>query len=137
MPVALALNPINVDASANNFIYAVITLTFSGSYSTGGDTIDFTTIADKLLSTQIVSLFAEGASSTTTAVSQSGGFYTLLGNCSVTPGQTSPVPTALNSWKIKVFTNSAGSVTELSAGAYPAAVTSDNVQIVITLRKML
>ena len=137
MPVAISINPVNVDASANNFIYAIATLVFSGSYSTGGDTVDFTTVADKLLSTQIVSLFAEGASSTTTAVSQSGGFYTLLGNTTTTPGQTSPTPTALNAWKIKVFTNSAGSVTELSAGAYPAAVTSDNVQIVLTLRKML
>jgi hypothetical protein len=39
---------------ANNFVYAVATLTFSGSYPTGGDTLDFTTAADKWPTTQIV-----------------------------------------------------------------------------------
>jgi hypothetical protein len=37
--------------SANNFVYAIATLTFSGTCSTGGDTLDFTQIADKLPST--------------------------------------------------------------------------------------
>jgi len=41
-------------SSASNFVYAIATLTFTGSYSTGGDAVDFTTVADKLPSTQII-----------------------------------------------------------------------------------
>jgi hypothetical protein len=41
---------------------------------------------------------------------------------------------ALNNWKLKAFN---GGGTEIAAGAYPASVTSDVVQIVITARKML
>jgi len=48
MPIAISLLPGNVDGSASNFVYAVATLTFSGNYPTGGDTLDFTTVADKL-----------------------------------------------------------------------------------------
>jgi len=41
---------------------------------------------------------------------------------------------ALNNWKLKAFS---GGGTEISAGAYPASVTSDAVQITITARKLL
>jgi hypothetical protein len=40
---------------------------------------------------------------------------------------------ALNNWNLKAFT---GGGTELSAGAYPASVTSDIVQLTITARKL-
>jgi hypothetical protein len=40
---------------------------------------------------------------------------------------------ALNNWKLKAF---AGGGTEVSAGAYPASVTTDAVQITITARKL-
>ncbi|HVO57952.1 MAG TPA: hypothetical protein VMT51_09685 [Dongiaceae bacterium] len=115
MPISIALSSSNVDSSASNFVYAVATLTFTGSYPTGGDTLDFTTVADKLPSTQIVQVFAE---------SQNGnsGYYI--------PVQGS----ALNNWKLKAF---AGGGTEITAGAYPASVTSDVVQISITARKLL
>src|SRR5258706_8096226 len=59
MPITISLSPLNVDSSANNFVYAIATLAFSGNYPTGGDTIDFTTVADKLPSTQIIQAFAE------------------------------------------------------------------------------
>ncbi len=68
MPITITLSPLNVDSSANNFVYAVATLAFSGNYPTGGDTMDFTTVADKLPSTQIVQAFAEPASVTSDAV---------------------------------------------------------------------
>jgi hypothetical protein len=42
--------PQTEDSSANNFVYAIATLTFSGTYPTGGDTLDFT---------QMVQVFAE------------------------------------------------------------------------------
>jgi hypothetical protein len=115
MPIAISLSPLNVDSSASNFVYAIASLTFTGSYATGGDTLDFTTVADKLPSTQIVQAFAE---------SQNGnsGYYI-------------PVQgTALNNWKLKAF---AGGGTEVTAGAYPASVTTDVVQLSITARKLL
>jgi hypothetical protein len=84
MPITISLSPLNVDSSANNFVYAVATLAFSGTYPTGGDTIDFTTVADKLPSTQIIQAFAE---------SQNGnsGYYVAVAG------------TALNNWKLKAF----------------------------------
>jgi len=115
MPITIALSPLNVDSSANNFVYAIGTLTFSGNYPAGGDTLDFTQVADKLPSTQIVQAFAE---------SQNGnsGYYI--------PVQGS----ALNNWKLKCFL---GGGTEITAGAYPASVTTDVVQLSITARKLL
>ncbi len=115
MPITISLLPNNVDSSASNFVYAIATLTFSGSYLTGGDTLDFTTVADKIPSTQIVQAFAE---------SQNGnsGYYI--------PVQGS----ALNNWKLKCFL---GGGTEITAGAYPASVTSDIVQLSLTARKLL
>jgi hypothetical protein len=115
MPITISLSPLNVDSSASNFVYAIATLTFSGNYPTGGDTLDFTTVADKLPSDQIIQVFAE---------SQNGnsGYYI--------PVQGS----ALNNWKLKAFV---GGGTEITAGAYPASVTSDIVQLSITARKLL
>jgi hypothetical protein len=115
MPITISLTPLNVDSSASNFVYAIATLTFSGNYPTGGDTLDFTQVADKLPSTQVVQSFAE---------SQNGnsGYYIAVAG------------TALNNWKLKAFN---GGGTELSAGAYPASVTTDIVQLSITARKLL
>lgn len=115
MPITITIQPNNVDGSGSNLFYAIGTLAFSGNYPTGGDTLDFTTVADKLPSTQIIQAFAD---------SQNGnaGYYV--------PVQGS----ALNNWKFKAFT---GGGTELTAGPYPASVTSDIVQITITARKLL
>jgi hypothetical protein len=137
MSITLSLQPTNVDGSANNLEYCVVGVTFSGNYPTGGDAVDFTTVGDKLASTQLVSAFAEGASSNNAANSQLAGFYVLQGNPQLTPGQSAPVPTPLNSWKLKVFVNTAGSTAELAAGAYPASVLNDNVQLILTMRKLL
>lgn len=115
MAITISLSPANVDASASNFVYAVAALTFSGNYVAGGDTLDFTQVADKLSSDTIVQAFAE---------SQNGnsGYYI-------------PVQgTALNNWKLKAFL---GGGTEVTAGAYPASVTTDVVQLSITARKLL
>ena len=115
MPITLSLSPGNVDSSASNFVYAIATLAFTGNYPTGGDTVDFTQVADKLPSTQVVQAFAE---------SQNGnsGYYVAIAG------------SALNNWKLKAFN---GGGTELTAGAYPASVTSDVVQLSITARKLL
>ncbi len=115
MPITIALQSTNVDSSASNFVYGLATLTFSGSYPAGGDTLDFTQVADKLPSTQIVQAFAE---------SQNGnaGYYVAIAG------------SAENNWKLKAFN---GGGTEITAGAYPASVTSDIVQLTITARKLL
>jgi len=106
MPITISLSPLNVDSSASNFVYAIGTLTFSGNYPTGGDTLDFT---------QIVQAFAESQNG------NSGYYVAIAGN-------------ALNNWKLKAFS---GGGTEITAGAYPASVTTDIVQLAITARKLL
>ncbi len=114
MPITITLLPYNEDGSGNNLFYAIGTLAFSGNYPTGGDTLDFTTVADKLPSTQIIQVFVD---------SQNGNTIYYV-----------PVQgTALNNWKVKAIN---GGGTEISAGAYPAGVTSDIVQITITARKL-
>jgi hypothetical protein len=115
MPITISLSPLNVDSSASNFVYAIASLAFTGSYPTGGDTVDFTQVTDKIPSTQIVQAFAE---------SQNGnaGYYVPVAG------------TALNNWKLKAFV---GGGTEVAAGAYPASVTTDVVQLSITARKLL
>lgn len=116
MAIAITLSPLNVDSSASNFVYAIATLTFSGSYTiTTGDTLDFTTVADKLPSTTVVQAFAESQAG-------NGGYYV------VTAG------TALNNWKLRCYAPGGG---EYSTGAYLPAVTSDVVQLSITARKLL
>jgi hypothetical protein len=114
MPIAITLLPNQEDGSGRNLFWAIGTLTFSGNYSTGGDTLDFTTVADRLPSDTVIQVIAE---------SQNGnsGYYV--------PVQGS----ALNTWKLKCFT--AGGA-ELSAAAYPTSVTNDIVQITITALKL-
>ena len=114
MAIQITLLAANVDGSGNNLLYAIGTLTFSGNYVTGGDTMDFTTVGEKLSSAQIIQVFAD---------SQNGnaGYYV-------------PVTgTALNNWKLKAFT---GGGVEVTAGTYPASVTTDAVQVTITARKL-
>src|SRR5258708_11139878 len=50
MPITITLSPLNVDSSANNFVYAIATLAFSGNYPTGGDHSDFSTLAPETTS---------------------------------------------------------------------------------------
>jgi hypothetical protein len=115
MPITISLLPTNVDSSASNFVYAIGALTFSGSYPTGGDTLDFTQVTDKLPSSQIIQAFAE---------SQNGnsGYYVAVAG------------SGMNNWKLKCFT---GGGTEISSGAYPSSVTTDAVQLTVTARKLL
>lgn len=115
MPITIALQSTNVDSSASNLVYALATLNFTGNYPLGGDTLDFTQVASLLPSTTVLQAFAE---------SQNGGagYYVAV------------IGTALNNWKLKCFT---GGGVEIPAGAYPAAVASDIVQLMITARKFL
>jgi hypothetical protein len=107
----------DVDASPDNFVYVNGKLTFSGSYPTGGDTLDFTTIADKILSDQCIAV----------AVSSQaiGNAYLAIGG----------ITTALNGWKVVCQTP--GSLTQLAAGTYPSQITSDTVTFTACFRKLL
>ena len=111
MAITISLSSSNVDGSASNFVYAIATLTFSGNYVVGGDTLDFTQVADKLGGATVVQAFAE---------SQNGnnGYYVPIQG------------TALNNWKLKAFAGGGG---ELTAAPYPA----DVVQLSITARKLV
>ena len=107
----------DVDASANNFVYVNGRLSFSGNYATGGDTLDFTTVADKIASDQCIAV---------SVASQS------IGNAYIPVGGPA---TALNGWKVQCQTP--GALTQLSAGAYPSQITSDTVTFAACFRKLL
>lgn len=96
------------------------TLTFSGSYVPGGDTIDWTTVVGTQIGSRI---FIGQALPTYGSVAGSTGdsYGPILG-------------TALNAGKVKINT---ASNTELSAGAYPARITGDaNIQFSYTFPRL-
>ena len=115
MAITITVLPNNTDGSGSNLLYAIGTLTFSGNYTVGGDTLDFTSVADKLPSTQIIQALVDNQNAA------QGKYVTAPG-------------TALNNWKLKAFTN--GGV-ELTAVAYSTTfVNGDIVQISIVARKL-
>lgn len=116
MPITVNLTPNNVDGSPSNFFFGAGTLTFSGSYTTGGDTLDFTPVMGLLPTSQAPVQVA--------AWSQGG-----------TPFAYVPIQgSSFNNWKLKIF--QAGGA-EIAAGAYPAGVTGDIVAFQILGRKLL
>lgn len=121
MATLISLLPGDVDGSVNNLVSATGLVTFSGNYSTGGDTLDLTPIMSALGAQSIkqVGLEPQGPA---TGFAGVGGYYVVI------PGTT------LANWKIKLFT--AGGA-ELGAGAYPASVTTDVVQANILARKLI
>jgi len=110
MAIAIAVQ--NVDATGI-VVWVTGTLSFSGNYATGGDTLDFTTLVEQIGSAGQVTASAVPPQQVV-AESQNGnaGYYV--------PVQGS----ALNNWKLKCFLPGG---TEVGAGAYPASVTSDIV----------
>jgi hypothetical protein len=114
--MALAINITNID-SGDNDLYIFGTLTPSGSYTTGGDTLDFTTVANQIGASQApVQVWVGGAT---------GDTYAFVRAAS---------PTLANG-KIKVNT---ASNTELGAGAYPGRITGDtNIQIEAVFSKLI
>jgi len=110
--VAIAITVQNVDASGST-VLVTGTLAFSGNYTTGGDTLDWTTAIEQIApsgksipsvsSPQVVLIASQGGNA--------DSYVAVQGS-------------ALNSWKVKCF---AAGGTEVSAGAYPAAITGDVV----------
>jgi hypothetical protein len=114
--MALAITVTDVDAGSQN-VSVFGTLTPSGSYTTGGDTLDFSPISTQCgVSQAPVEVWVGGAT---------GDAYAFLRAAS---------PTLANG-KVKI--NTASNV-ELSSGAYPSRITSDaNIQFEAIFRKLL
>jgi hypothetical protein len=113
----------DVDGSANEFIYTCTPLLFSGSYSTGGDTLDLTPLVQAATPLAgIGNLLNVVVESNGPSGSQGfgGGYYFFSKG------------TTLANGKLLIFA-SGGS--QLGAGAYPSAVTTDVVSLVCTWRK--
>jgi hypothetical protein len=112
--MALTMTIVSVDAAADN-IYIFGTLSASGSYATGGDTLDFTTVAPQLAASQPpLQLWAGGST---------GDTYAWISE------------NALNNQKLKISTASG---TELASGAYPGRISGDeNIQFEAVFAKMI
>jgi hypothetical protein len=112
MPIAISIT--DIDAAADN-VYVFGTLTASGSYSTGGDTLDFTTVGSQIAASQApVQVWAGGSTGDTYSWIKGAG---------------------LNNQKIKINT---ASNTELASGAYPSRITGDaNIQFEAVFNKLI
>ena len=112
MPLAITI--IDVDAAAGN-VYVFGTLSASGNYSTGGDTLDFTTVGAQVPASQSpVQVWVGGST---------GDSYAWIKG------------SALNNQKVKINT---GSNTELGSGAYPARITGDtSIQFEAMFNKLI
>ena len=114
--MALAINITDIDSGGDN-LYVLGTLTPSGSYSTGGDTLDFTTVASQIGASQAPLQVWVGGTT--------GDSYAFVRAAS---------PTLANG-KVKVNT---ASNTELASGAYPSRITGDtNIQIEAAFSKLI
>ena len=112
--MSLAISIASVDGASDD-VYIFGSLTASGNYATGGDTLDFTTVA---------SLVPASLSPVQVWIGGSTG-----DNYAWVKGAT------LNSQKIKINT---ASNTELAAGSYPARITGDTgIQFEAVFSKLL
>ncbi len=102
MATAVTVQPQNIDATGV-IVWVLGSAAFSGSYVTGGDTLDLSQQPLIPTTQPPIQLTVQG---------QSGYTYVFI------PGS------ALNNGKVKIY--SAGQ-TEVAAGAYPAAVVNDVV----------
>ena len=114
--MALAINITSIETGEHN-LYVFGTLTPSGNYSTGGDTLDFTTVANQIGASQApLQVWVGGTTGDAYAFVRAGS------------------PTLANG-KVKVNT---ASNTELASGAYPARITGDaNIQIEAAFTKLI
>lgn len=127
------INQRSYDAGgAGRFIKAYFLLAFSGSYVTGGDTLDLTNGGGTPAAPSGIPPATTGGvanikvcprSSKNTGLAAAGGLYAVL-----TPNADAPLKSSdLSTLKLKIFANSAGSITEYSAGAYGSDVLADQV----------
>jgi hypothetical protein len=114
MALTLTVQQQNVDASGHQ-VYGVGSIALSGNYPSGGETLDFTTLAG------IVPSSSPPVNVAVESQNGNGGYYV--------PQKGS----GLNNWKLRVF-QSGG--TELAAGAYPGVFTGDIVSFTATFPKL-
>jgi hypothetical protein len=114
--MALAITVTDVDAGSQN-VSVLGTLAASGSYSTGGDTLDFTAASTQVgVSQAPIQVWIGGST---------GDAYAFIRAAS---------PTLANG-KVKVNT---ASNTELGSGAYPSRITGDtNIQFEAIFQKLI
>ena len=114
--MALAITITDIDGGGDN-IYVFGTLAASGNYSTGGDALDFTTVASQIGASQApVQVWAGGTTGDSYSFVRAGS------------------PTMANG-KLKINT---ASNTELGSGAYPSRITSDaNIQFEAVFNKLI
>src|SRR5690348_18103363 len=114
--MALAISITDVDAGENN-LYVFGTVAASGNYASGGDTLDFTTVASQIGASQAPAKVWVGGTT-----GDSYGFV------------RAAAPTPANG-KVKINT---ASNTELAAGAYPSRITGDaNIQFEAVFSKLI
>ena len=120
-------NPVttrDIDASPNNFVFTCNSLVFSGSYTTGGDTLDLSALAGIVPSASLpLSAFIEG-NGPAASLSGAGGNYAFV----------TPAGVTLKTFLVKIFTHGG---TEYSSGAYSTDVTTDVIAMQIIWRKLL
>ena len=122
------------DASGNNFITQRLKVVPSGNYTTGGDTLNLSTVvppgAGPIPGTNTVLPISvtttEQGTAATPSLSAAGGFYAII---------QAAAPT-LSNFLLKIFKNSAGSVAEYNNGAYGQDVLTDAIFLEVTWRKM-
>lgn len=114
--MTLAITITDVDTGEDN-LYVFGTLTPSGSYSTGGDTLDFTTVASRVGASQApLQVWVGGTTGDNYSFVRAGS------------------PTLANG-KVKINT---ASNTELASGAYPSRITGDtNIQLEAVFSKLI
>lgn len=122
----------HIDGSSNLFMQIILLLVFSGNYTTGGDTLDFTNAANPTAgniqppSAGIIRGVVE-SNGGAAGFGATGGFFAL-----VAPGAPPVLPGPFsNGWKLKVFNIGA----EFANGAYSAAILADVVTLELTVKK--
>src|ERR1700685_359122 len=119
--MAITITVQNVDASGP-VVWATGSIAFSGSYPTGGDTLDWTTA--------IPQVGRSGAATPSSSGAHQANFDSKNGNAGYYVAVQGSAP---NNWKVKCFQASG---TEVTAGAYPTSVTSDIIAFQAEFLKM-
>ena len=119
--MAIAITVKNVDAPGST-VLVTGTLAFSGNYTTGGDTLDWTTATEQIAPSgkTIPSVTPPQLVLVASQDGNADNYVSVQGN-------------ALNNWKVKCF---AAGGTEVSAGAYPTAITGDVVVFLAQFPKL-
>lgn len=123
--MALAVNVQSIDAKGD-MVVVKGKLVASGSYTTGGDTVDFTALTFDALFTGPSQVIGTSGAPVQFGVWSEGG--------NVTRAYSGLIGSALNNNKVKFGGSTYAS--ELAAGAYPADVTGDTIAFEASFKKL-